>query len=88
MAIVVEDLEKLNAELEQAQMLLRASHELYEDILVETTRHRLSDKINNDCAQLGRGISARIAKFGHRDLEIRRMLKRLETLTRTPEPAF
>lgn len=78
---MLNDLEKLNAELIQAQMLLRASHELYEDILVETTRHRISDGIR-DGANLGRDISARIAKFGHRDHEIRNMLKRLEPLIR------
>lgn len=73
------DLEKLNMELIQAQILLRASHDLFEDILVQITRRRLSDK--TDCEDdLSNQISARIAKFGQRDAEIRRMLLRLEKL--------
>lgn len=73
------DLEKLNMELIQAQILLRASHDLFEDILVQITRRRLSEK--TDCEDdLSNQISARIAKFGQRDAEIRRMLLRLEKL--------
>lgn len=73
------DIEKINMELIQAQILLRASHDLFEDILVQITRRRLSgDSKSND--QLSEQISSRMAKFGQRDEEIRRMLLRLEKL--------
>ena len=76
---MLDDLEKLNMELIQAQLLLKASHELYEDILVKTTRLRFSENLLDD-ATLQRDIGVRIAKFGQRDEEIRKMLKRLERL--------
>lgn len=73
------DIEKLNMELIQAQMLLRASHDLFEDILVEVTRQRLSGKMaSND--EINLKISALITKFSQRDDEIRRMLLRLNKL--------
>jgi hypothetical protein len=73
------DLEKLNMELIQAQILLRASHDLFEDILVQLTRRRLSGESNDG---LNEQISNRMAKFGQRDEEIRRMLQRLEKLSK------
>ena len=80
---MLDDLEKLNMELIQAQLLLKASHELYEDILVKTTRLRFSENLLDD-ATLQRDIGVRIAKFGQRDEEIRKMLKRLERLGKSP----
>lgn len=75
------DIEKLNMELIQAQILLRASHDLFEDILVQLTRRRLSDNSKSDDG-LNQQISNRMAKFGQRDEEIRRMLLRLEKLSK------
>ncbi|MEQ1889873.1 MAG: hypothetical protein ABL951_11955 [Alphaproteobacteria bacterium] len=73
------DIEKLNMELIQAQILLRASHDLFEDILVQINRRRISGI--NDCNdRLGEEIGQRVARFGQRDEEIRRMLLRLEKL--------
>lgn len=73
------DIEKLNMELIQAQMLLRASHDLFEDILVEVTRQRLSGKMSSN-DEINLKISARITKFSQRDDEIRRQLLRLNKL--------
>jgi len=73
------DIEKLNMELIQAQILLRASHDLFEDILVQITRRKLSG-IQGDSDTLHEEIGLRVAKFGQRDEEIRRMLSRLEKL--------
>lgn len=72
--------EKLAMELIQAQMLLRASHDLYEDILVQAARCKLAD-CEDRRAKYQREIDARIAKFANRDTEIRRMLVRLENAT-------
>lgn len=73
------DLENLNMELIQAQILLRASHELFEDILVEFTRRKLSHHSGSE-DNFEQEIGSRVAKFGYRDEEIRRMLSRLEKL--------
>ncbi len=78
------DLEKLNVELLQAQLLLGAGHELYENILIKTTRCRFPENLV-DGSTLLRDIGVHIAKFGQRDEEIRRMLTRLERLGR-PAP--
>ncbi|MFZ5834415.1 MAG: hypothetical protein ACOY2B_03385 [Pseudomonadota bacterium] len=73
------DIEKLNMELIQAQILLQASHDLFEDILVQVTRRKLSGR-PDDSDKLREEIGQRVAKFGQRDEEIRRMLSRLEKL--------
>lgn len=73
------DIENLNMELIQAQILLRASHDLFEDILVQITRRKLSGLTGNS-DDLHEEIGQRVAKFGQRDEEIRRMLSRLEKL--------
>ena len=73
------DIEKLNMELIQAQILLRASHDLFEDILVQINRRRISG--TTDCNDgFGEEIGQRVARFGQRDEEIRRILLRLEKL--------
>jgi len=72
-------IEKLNAELVQAQILLRASHDLYEDILVETALQKLSPQ-TQDRDKFHTGIGARLSRFANRDQEIRRMLARLQKL--------
>lgn len=71
-------IETLNMELIQAQILLRASHDLYEDILVEAALQKLSASGHD--TSLSQGIGARLSRFAHRDLEIRRMLARLQKL--------
>jgi hypothetical protein len=76
---LMQNLEKLNTELLQAQLLLQASHQLYEDILVDVTRRRLKATDSED-APLSDELSARLAKFAQRDEEIRRMLMRLQKL--------
>ncbi len=73
------DIEKLNMELIQAQILLRASHDLYQDLLAETVRHKFSDA-TVAAADHSREIRLRVAKFTQRDEEIRRMLLRLNKL--------
>lgn len=73
------DLERLNTELLQAQLLLQASHQLYEDILVDVTRRRFTAVVPED-APLSDELTVRLAKFAQRDEEIRRMLKRLQKL--------
>lgn len=66
-------------ELIQAQILLRASHDLFEDILIQINRRKISD--NSEASdELSAQIGDRVAKFGQRDAEIRRMLLRLEKL--------
>jgi len=73
------DIERLNMELIQAQILLRASHDLFEDILIQINRRKISD--NSEASdELSAQIGDRVAKFGQRDAEIRRMLLRLEKL--------
>ena len=73
------DIENLNLELIQAQILLRASHDLFKDIMLEVTRRKIYDTAE-DLNNVDREIRERVAKFSSRDEEIRRMLARLDKL--------
>ncbi len=78
------DLENLNLELIQAQILLRASHDLFKEIILEITRRKVSGRSGNE-DNFGQGTGTRIAKFTQRDEEIRRLLVRLEKLGKPTE---
>lgn len=73
------DLENLNLELIQAQILLRASHDFFRDILLEVTRRKVSDDLVLT-GEISQKIGMHVTRFGQRDEEIRRMLSRLEKL--------
>lgn len=76
---MVRDIETLSRELARAQLLLRASHELYEEILVEISRSRITRS-----PTLGRDISERIVQFAEREQEIIQMISRLDALVCAP----
>ena len=73
------DLKNLNLALIQAQILLRASHDLLTSILLEVNRRKASDDLAR-VDDLSRETGLHLSSLDHRDEEIRRILARLEKL--------
>lgn len=68
----------LAAELTQSMVLLRATHEFYQSILVALSENT-DPNGSPDLPELFRQLNATLTNFAPRDMEIRSLLSRLES---------